>query len=141
MTTRKYQIPVVPPTPENAGLHDFLESTKRVAEDGIDRIETLEAASLPAYKNHQVIDSGQFRPDPTDSKLHYLVNDGAFILLPPTTSCSIVLATLNGSSAGTITTSSFDTVTGTPNTTAGNVWFAKITVILGYSLLEWVQVV
>lgn len=137
MTTRKYQIRSTPKV-ENPELSGFLDEVKRVAEDVRSRVAALEAAALLPAKNHQTISSGQFRPDPEVSAVHYAVNNGAHTLLPPEQNCSIVVGYLNGASAGTVTTSGFTHVDGTPNTTAGNVWFAKITVIFGRSLLEWV---
>jgi hypothetical protein len=66
--------------------------------------------------------SGTFTPDPELGNAQKFVNDGAFTLAPPSPIApadftSMIIDQTNGSSAGTITRSGFDKVTGDDLTT------------------------
>ena len=82
--------------------------------------------------------SGTFTPDPALGNFQYAVNGGAFTLAPPANTCTMVIQITNNASAGTITTSGFTKVTGTPPTTTnGDDFFAFITRANGFTHLAW----
>lgn len=69
--------------------------------------------------------SGTFAPVASNGNQQKCVNGGAFTLDPPTTDTTIRLKITNNASAGTITTSGFDAVTGNAfTTTNGDKFFA-----------------
>ena len=61
--------------------------------------------------------SGTFTPDEADGNKQYIINGGAFTLAPPVNDTNIELFITNNGSAGAITTSGFDKVTGDSFTT------------------------
>lgn len=61
--------------------------------------------------------SGTFTPDEADGNKQYITNGGAFTLAPPTNDTNIEIFITNNGSAGAITTSGFDKVTGDSFTT------------------------
>lgn len=61
--------------------------------------------------------SGTFTPAPSNGNQQYAINGGAHTLAPPATSCTMILDYTNNGSAGVITTSGFDLVTGDAFTT------------------------
>lgn len=63
--------------------------------------------------------SGTFTPDPADGNFQVVVNDGAFTLAAPASSCSLVLLINGTTNAGTISTFGFTRVTGDPLTAVG----------------------
>ncbi len=136
--TAKFRIPALSDNPNSDEFASFLIATKRVVESVEQSLDGLTESTPAKQKNHQIISTGQFRPKPSESLQHLAINNGAHALLPPTTSCQLALVYVNGVSAGTITTSEFTHVDGTPNTTAGNKWLARITVVLTHSHLEWI---
>ena len=61
--------------------------------------------------------TGTYVPDALDGNFQHGTNNAAFQLDPPATVCSIILEVTNGASAGAITTSEFDYVSGDDLTT------------------------
>lgn len=61
--------------------------------------------------------TGTFTPDPAEGNQQYAINGGAHTLAPPASSCTMTVDYTNNGSAGAITTSGFDLVTGDPFTT------------------------
>lgn len=81
--------------------------------------------------------SGTFTPDPADGNQQFAINGGAHTLAPPASSCTVVIHYTNNASAGTLTTSAFDVVTGDAITTAsGSEFLFYITVINSKSVLN-----
>lgn len=56
--------------------------------------------------------SGTFTPDPSLGNFQHITANGAFTLAPPSSNCTMVIEVVNGASAGAITTSGFNKVTG-----------------------------
>jgi len=81
--------------------------------------------------------SGTYTPNEANGNLQYAVNGGAHTLAPPTNNCSIVVQYTNNGSAGTITTSGFTKVTGSPlTTTNGDDFMCVIIKNNGFSVLN-----
>lgn len=58
------------------------------------------------------ISSGTYTPAASNGNMQAIINNGAFTLAPPSTTCTIILEITNNTLAGTITTSSFTKVVG-----------------------------
>ena len=81
--------------------------------------------------------SGTYTPATTDGNFQHATNNGAHTLAPPTTVCTMVIEYVNGASAGTITTSGFDKVSGdTITTTNGHKFHFYITRTNSYKSLN-----
>lgn len=81
--------------------------------------------------------SGTFTPAYTDHNYQAATNGGAHVLAPPTTDGSYAIHYTNNASAGTITTTGFDVVTGsTLTTTNGDEFFFYILRLNGKSHLH-----
>jgi hypothetical protein len=82
-----------------------------------------------------VISSGTYKPQLSPSNIKSITNSGNFILSAPdainsTTAYSMLVYITNSGTAGTITTSGFNLVTGDVfTTTSGHVFFVYITVV------------
>lgn len=82
--------------------------------------------------------TGTFTPDEANGQFQKAVNGGAHTLAPPANDTAITIKYTNNGSAGAITTSGFDVVTGDiPDTTDTNIWVADVRVIDGWSQLHW----
>ena len=86
--------------------------------------------------------TGTYTPDEANGNFQHYINNGAHTLALPANDSTIVLLIVNGASAGAITTSAFDKVTGVaPTTTAGHKFFAYLTKMhvgaTTYSHLSW----
>lgn len=62
--------------------------------------------------------SGTLTPDPNNGNIQHYTNGGAHTLAPPSSACSIILECTNAS-AGALTTSGFNVVSGDTYSTAG----------------------
>ncbi len=81
--------------------------------------------------------SGTYTPLYSDGNFQTATNGGAHTLAPPADDCTIIVQYTNNGSAGTITTSGFSKVSGTPTTVNGDDFFAFITKLNGFSHLSW----
>lgn len=83
------------------------------------------------YENYAVVSSGSITPDPLLGNMKGLTNGGAFTFNAPTYTgnYTIVVSILNNASAGAVTFSGFNTVTGGLSTTNGDKFFVYITKI------------
>lgn len=148
MTTRRIGIPSVPPgfTPEQ---NTFFQSIKQNVER-LDTLTTEQQTELDKTIQYStggapdllIITSGVLTPTARNGGFQKYVNNGAHTLQPPTENCMLTLLIKNGASAGAITITGFSKVVGTAappsnSTTSGHEFFARITVIDGFSLLEW----
>lgn len=80
--------------------------------------------------------SGTFTPNPANGNAQTFTDGGAFILVPPTGSCSMVLLQTNNGSAGAVDTSGFTVVTGDAlDTTDTHMFLLYITCVSSYSHL------
>jgi hypothetical protein len=142
-------IPAVPQQP-SAEHYQFASALKQNSERH-DRVLAEQAADLDMALQYSagelptvVMAAGQaWQPNPKDGFLQKVMNKGAHTLQPPTENCMMTLLYYNTTTAGVITVTGFTKVTGTSappsnGTTAGNIYMARITVILGKSWLEWV---
>jgi hypothetical protein len=147
MTVRRIGIPAVPPglSPE---MSQFLSSMRqellRQDREMVSLSASLESAlkqgAANAY-NRGIITTGVLTPDPAQGVLQVVVNNGAFTLAPPSDDGFVVLAIYEGASAGAITTSAWDEVTGTYSLHAANtVYFARMTRIRGVSHVEFTRI-
>jgi hypothetical protein len=85
--------------------------------------------------------SGTFTPDPATANQQFAINGGAHTLAPPATSCTMIIQYTNNASAGTITTTGFDLVSGDPfTTTNADAFVCYITVINSLSVLNVVAI-
>lgn len=143
MTIRRIGIPATPPgfTPEQ---HTFFQALKQ----NIERLERELITTRASIANALVhgaeaihdlgVGSGVVTLDPEKGFLQQIINNGAFTLQPPTANAFIRLAVVEGPSDGTITTSGFNTVSGSyAGHGTGSVYFATVAVINGVSWLEW----
>lgn len=82
--------------------------------------------------------SGVVTLTPDRGFLQKIINNGAFTLQPPVVNSFIRLAVIEGPADGTITTSGFNTVSGSyAGHGTGSVYFASVVVIDGTSWLQW----
>ena len=101
-----------------------------------DVADVLTAGFAASVHDLGTISSGTTTLDETNSNLQKCVNGGAFVLAPPSNSCTIVLQVTNNSSAGTITTSGFTLTDGDSISTGnGDDFFFYITVVGSFSHL------
>jgi hypothetical protein len=87
--------------------------------------------------NDGTISSGTYTPTPVGGNMKRIVNGGAFTLAEPTVSgdYTMVIQITNNASAGTITASGFNKVTGNAfTTTNGHNFFVYITKCNGFTL-------
>lgn len=84
------------------------------------------------------ISSGTLTPNEANGGFQTATNGGAHTLAPPVNSCCIVLQYTNNASAGTITTSGFTRVSGSPTTVNGDDFLAIIYKVGTFSHLTWI---
>lgn len=148
--TRKTSIPATPAA-ATPGIYGFLEALRQNILR-IDQLNDATAANLLTtvrYTETQVEDIGRISvagtvvvPNPSRGAFQKLQNAAAHVLRPPTQNCFMVLQYANVTGAGAITITSFSKVTGTAPPPGNSVvvaeeFFARITVINRFSLLEW----
>lgn len=81
--------------------------------------------------------TGTYTPAASDGAMQYAVNGGAHTLAPQTTDGVIIVQYTNNASAGAITTTGFDKVTGDPfTTTDGDDFVCVLTVVNGFQVLN-----
>jgi len=101
--------------------------------------DTLTAGFITdSYSGGTQSGAGTYTPAPATGQenIQHIVNGGAFALAPPAAPCSVVVEIVNNGSAGAITTSGFDKVSGDSfDTTDTNGFLAYITVTTNYSSL------
>ena len=143
MTIRRIGIPATP-----AGFTDEQAQLFQAIKQNVERLDReLVAARAVAdhalmHSPHAVHDlgvgSGVVTINTDNGFLQKIVNNGAFTLQPGTENCFVRLAVIEGPSDGTITTSGFNTVSGSySGHGTGSIYFATIVVIEGTSHLEW----
>lgn len=82
------------------------------------RVGGTVAAGLSATSyNAGTFTTGTYTPDPANGNIQHATNNGAHTLAPPATVTVITVEYTNGASAGAITTSGFDIVSGDSFTT------------------------
>ena len=83
------------------------------------------------------VSSGTFTPDEADGAMQKYVNGGAHTLAPPSNSTSLLIQMTNNGSAGALTTTGFNAVTGdTLTTTDGDDFFLTVTKNGAFSTLH-----
>ena len=143
MVNKRAALPAIPTN--YPGLHSVLQSMKVAIEqlrsemDSMDSRATAIELLIYGFSNKYEVSQGEFKPKRADGKFQFVVNNGAHTLLPPDDNAEVVVLYTNGATAGAITTSAFDEVSGTaPGTTVAHNFFAYITKCYGRSHLEWV---
>lgn len=147
MTIRRIGIPATPPG-LNAELHQFFTAMRqelirldRVTTDIQTTLERVLTQGAAGVLDRGVMTAGVLTPDPAAGMLQVVVNNGAFTLAPPADDGFMVLAIYEGASAGAITTSAWNEVTGSYTTHAANtVYFARMTRIRGVSHVEFTRI-
>jgi len=82
--------------------------------------------------------TGVLTPTMRNGVYQKVTNAGAFRLTPPRESGEMLILLVNGSAAGTVTTSDFDKVTGSSlTTTSGHAFIGAVRVIETWSWLNW----
>lgn len=79
--------------------------------------------------------SGTYTPDPANGNQQYAVNGGDHALVPPASSCTMVIHYTNNASAGAITTTGFARVIGEFTATDGDEFVCQIVRINDVSVL------
>lgn len=107
-----------------------------------DTVKKNETAALSVGYTHTVSDqgtqsSGTFTPAVANGAMQKITNGGAFTLAPPSNNTSILLKITNNASAGAITTTGFNKVTGDVfSTTDGHKFICNLDRIDGEMLLH-----
>jgi len=110
------------------------------SQSDITNLATALALTKTAY-NAGTKSSGTYTPSPSDGVFQRAINGGAHTLAPPSASpgdsVSLIVQYTNNASAGAITTSGFDKVSGDAlTTTNGDDFMFFITVCNGFQLLD-----
>ena len=75
------------------------------------------------------VSTGTYTPAPASGNFQHYTNNGAHTLAPPSSTCTMIVDSTNGASAGIITTSGFSKVTGDAlDTTSGHIFRFYISV-------------
>lgn len=126
---------------DDASTGDMLTTLGAQAADAdilkADTADTLTAGYKLTTADNGTQTSGTLTPDPDDGNMQKAVNNGAHTLAPMANDSSVVIQYTNDSSAGTLTTSGFDIVTGdTLTTTNGDDFMLYLTVSGSFSHLH-----
>lgn len=100
-----------------------------------DTADNLTAGFTATPYNAGTKSSGTYTPDAANGNLQYAVNGGAHTLAPMSSSGTVVVQYTNNASAGAVTTSGFDKVSGSFTTTNGDDFMCYLTVVNTFSHL------
>ena len=99
--------------------------------------QVIAGGATVTIKDLGSITSGTVTPDPGDRPLQKYTNNGAHTFDPSTNHGSYNLTIVNGGSAGAITTSNFDKVTGDSfTTTPSDIFLCSVVITDVFSLLQ-----
>lgn len=143
MTIRRIGIPATP-----AGFSDEQAQFFQAIKHNIERLDreaqemtatlTLVRKASPMLPYDLGVGADVVTLNPVNGLFQRIINNGAFTLQPPTQDAHIRLSVTEGPADGAITTTGFDTVSGSyAGHGAGSVYFATVVVIGGVSWLRW----